>query len=280
MGMGLGINKMVMSKRNNVLSLVKIIACISVFIGHYFDSVFPSEFINGLRFEETNHIIRMILIYFTQGDLGNIAFFVGSGYLISYYYSCTEKRIMNKITKYVIHLLIPSILIILLTAFIYFVLSFVGDESFIFDKVRIDISNLLFGGNIYYGRQLWYINCQIVGYILCTFLQFLTVSKNNKMKYFLQLFLCLGLIFIRQYYYFGITIGLIFGNIMRDFSLSKNMKKIMIVCITILSLQVPYIFSNHCNHWDNEYFSWGYIPVSLFYALIISCGTFIIKKKI
>lgn len=265
----------VAKEKNNIMSLLKIMACVSVFVGHYCSFVRTTDFILKLRYG--NGMARTFLTWFTQGDFGNIVFFVCSGFLISYFF--VDRDTINRTIKYIIKLLVPTIGIILITAFAFFVLSFIGDKSFIYEKLRKDLANVLFGGTIYYGTQLWYINTQIRGFIVCMLLQYVVKDKKTRTRYMFYITSTALLLYIREYYFFCIAVGLIFGNLARDMYETTKNKAIRWCAIVVLFPLVPYIFSFYCNHWDDTFFSWGYIVVATFFGLLLSMGVSVLKGK-
>ncbi len=256
--------------KNNIMSILKIMACIAVFSGHVLNDITGTAPWSG----ESQYFKQLIYVVIFRADFGLIIFFTCSGFLISYFYN---NNVLKKIIKYTIKLLIPSIIIILLTALIYYILGFFGDNSFNLCNIKSDINNLLFlNGTTYYAGQLWYIPVQIQYYIMCSLFLYIvhnnTRTKKEKLFYLLCSIIVAGL--LHKWYFLCVIIGLLGGNIAKEYNSNNKFKVIIIIVIAILmGIFVPQIYISYCHNWDESMFSWGFYYISIFVSILLILGS-------
>ncbi len=166
------------------IQLLRIVLCIGVFNGHFFGICMPHgsigrEFLSILR---NGWLSRTVLCFWHRGDANVFIFFIISGFFIAYTLtdlSLSNSDMLKKLFKRTMNILLPSAIVILTTAFIYYLfnkIGFLGEGGeCLFNKEEIikDLKGLVYGGNTipYYAYQLWYIRVLLQVYVRGFFFQ-------------------------------------------------------------------------------------------------------------
>jgi len=184
------------------LEVLRFIACIGVFGGHFFGIAVKSDYgIQLCDFIRTTWLNKTILVYFISGDISVLFFFALGGFLLSYNTFRYEKKMTwKKVLNKELYLIIPSLSIIIIGAVIYMIKSFVfRSEGFLWIEILNDFRKILIGGldddiYPYYSYQLWY-NNNAIWCLLTVSVTLLYVRENKLLRYIL--YVLLGFIFWR-----------------------------------------------------------------------------------
>lgn len=262
-----------MNKSRNVLmDCMKIFATLGVFMGHYMNT-FCEELVLNLR---SNVLIRSLFGFLFMGDYCVVFFFVASGYLISYYWK-EQKNTVKRIITYSIRLFVPTILIILATAIVYYAISWLGDDSFNLYNIWGDIRNILFlsarGSGIYYGYQLWYIPVQVYGYAICSII-YAAIEFNTKKKKYILLIMAVLFLSLFDYSYAEIMLGVLCGSICKEYeeTIRKLFHNIYAILLAVILLLVsPNIIAIWGSSFDYRDYLARYVAALVFaFILCIS----------
>lgn len=177
------------------IEVMRIIATLGVFTGHFLGIGIASEYsLNILSYLRNSLIGKSVLAYFFEGDISVIFFYVVGGFLITYNFyrrGQDNKKIQWDYLRKIFQIVVPSIIVILITAF----LSYLGykcglSNSFSLDELKKDIIRIIFGGGDdyipYYAYQLWYIHRMVVGYI-CAYAFLGLTSEYKRLRYYIYI---------------------------------------------------------------------------------------------
>lgn len=265
-----------MSKsRNAFIDCMKIFATLGVFMGHYMNT-FCEDLVLNLR---SNVLVRSVFGFLFMGDYCVVFFFVASGWLLSYYWTKT-KDVVKQILTYSIRLFIPSILMILVTAIVYYIISFAGDGSFNLYNIWSDIRNILSLGDgehrIYYAYQLWYIPSQVYGYTICSII-YATVESYTKKKKYIILIMAVLFLALFNNSYAEIMLGVLCGSICKEYgeTIGKCFRKVWSIFLAVMLFLLS---QNIIGMWgytfDLRKYLAGYVSALAFaYILLISSGS-------
>lgn len=211
------------SKKNIIISLLRIISCFGVFTGHFWGMTIDSSLSYSiLHLLRRNFVSNTILSYFYMGDMGVIVFLVIAGFLIP----ATIKEnddLGKKLCRKCLYILILSYSVVILNAiFSYFYSAY----EFNWNNLIQDFKDLILGakqGYIFYSYQLWFVPILLQGYIICY--SFCSIFKQSNIIYQLFSSLCIVILLFTYNCYLSIMfLGCIAYIFMKKLSIFSNIK--------------------------------------------------------
>lgn len=235
-------------KKIRTIQILRIIACIGVFGGHFLGIALPSEmskaFLTCLR---NSWISRTILSYFYQGDTNVTIFYVIGGFFLVYTSkkSSTIKELLIKLLNKISNLLIPSMVIILLSSGIYLISNYYGNYRLLFDlpKLANDLRQLLVPGKeMYYAYQLWYIRVMLRCYILGTII-LICITRERRFKHAIYI-VCLMIFGMKQSTaYFAMVLGMMAADYGEVIVNNKKKVKHVNIFVVLLFMIAPFTYN-------------------------------------
>ena len=171
---------------------------------------------------------------------------------------------MNKI----LNLIIPSVVIIVLSAGVYWILNCFGEYRLYFsiEEMKNDIQQLFFlGEEMYYAYQLWYICSMLRCYILGSFV-FVCLGKARRLKHFIYMVCTITFFIMQSVAYFSVIVGMIVADY-EDEVIKKGIKiKKSASLALFLSMIAPFMYNEQNLGSINK----------MILALVIACVFFLL----
>lgn len=240
-----------MEQKNILIQVLKIIACIGVFNGHFLgltlDSQMAMDFLGTLR---NSWLSRTVLCLLFQGDTNVRLFFVVSGYLSLLSFKKAETNIARKVVNRYIYLIIPSIIVTLMCGVSWKIQELFAVPNIVFSITELvnDLVKIVITGGIpYYSYQLWFINdmciCIVLSLTMCL------LHRNNERKVIKILYVTICAIFsLRSMSCFSFFCGIIAAELTGKVIISRKYRSIIcIICVFIF----PFLFNEqHLNYYN------------------------------
>ncbi|MCR5251971.1 MAG: acyltransferase [Lachnospiraceae bacterium] len=241
------------NRKYYVIELLRLIACIGVYNGHFFSIALQSE--NGIRLCDAINkttLGKTIVVYSIAGDISVLFFFALSGFLLSYDLYRNGKQItFRKLLQKELYLILPSLLIVTIGALIAFLKRELWNaEGFSLTELFRDFRRIVIGGwqedsYPYYSYQLWYIN----NVILCRlFLSLILMLFKDKFILRYLLYAACGLAFWKyslrmDIFIMGVAAGEIVALILKKKESLSRAERVGCILMAVLPLiAVPLVY--------------------------------------
>lgn len=255
-----------MKEKNVIIQVLRIIACIGVFNGHFLGLTLNSNLTTSfLSFLRNGWISRTVLCLLFQGDTNVRLFFVISGYLSMVSLTRAEKNIVKKVVNRYIFLVVPAIMVTLMCGICWKIQEMLGSTNvnFKIDELFYDIIKIIVTGGIpYYSYQLWFINdmCNCMFLLAAMYL----LWQENETKLIKILYLIIwGILSLKSVSYFSFFCGMMAAVLAKEERIVLIGKKYRNVISVLCVLLFPFLFN------EQHLSAYNIMTLSICFAILL-----------